>query len=144
MATIARYNPFQNYVNVRGLMDRMLEESFGPARDYAAEEFRLPVDAYVTDAEIVVQVGLPGVSPDAVTISVAGDSLTIAAELPGRLENVNYNFAERAHGKFSRTLLLNVPVDADKAEAQFDNGLLTLRIPKAESIKARQIKVKTK
>lgn len=144
MATIVRYNPFQNYFNARSLMNRMMEESFGPTRDYAAEEFRLPVDAYVTDDEIVVQAGLPGVAPEAVNISVEGETLTINAEMPARLENVNYDFAERAHGKFTRTLLLNVPVQADKAEAHFDNGLLTLRLPKAETVKAKQIKVTAK
>lgn len=144
MSTIVRYNPYRQFANVRGLMDHMLEESFGPTRDYAADEFRLPVDAYVTENEIVVQAGLPGVAPENVTISIEGDSLTLSAELPARLENVAYSFAERTHGKFSRTLLLNVPVEADKAEAHFDNGLLTLRLPKVEAVKPKQIKVKAK
>ena len=52
--------------------------------------------------------------------------------------------AERPHGRYSRTLLLNVPVEPDKAEAHFDNGLLTLKLPKAEAVKPRMIKVKAK
>jgi len=144
MATIVRYEPFTNFFKVRNTLDRMYEESFGPTRDNAAEEFRLPVDAYVTENEIVVQAGLPGVAPEAVTISVEGDSLTISAELPAKLENETYSLAERAHGKFSRKLLLNVAVEPDKAEAHFDNGLLTLRLPKAETVKPKQIKVTVK
>ncbi len=144
MPTIVRYEPFTNYFNVRNVMDRMLEESFGPTRDYASDSFRLPVDAYTTEGEIVVQASLPGVAPENVNISIEGETLTISADLQARLENVAYSFAERTHGKFSRTLLLNVDVQADKAEAHFDNGLLTLRLPKAEAVKPKQIKVQAK
>lgn len=145
MTTLIRYNPpARSFLTLRDLMERMFEESFGPTRDYAGEEFRLPIDAYATDGEIIVQAGLPGVNPDKVEISVEGDTLKISAELPAKLENVDYTFAERAHGRYSRSLLLNVPVEADKAEAHFDNGLLTLRLPKAETVKPKQIKVKAK
>lgn len=145
MPTLIRYNrPARDFLTVRDFMERMFEESFGPAADYAGEEFRLPIDAYATDGEIVVQAGLPGVTPESVEISVEGDTLKISAELPVKLENVDYTFAERAHGRYSRSLLLNVPVEADKAEAHFDNGLLTLRLPKTEAVKPKQIKVKAK
>ncbi len=145
MTTIVRYSkPAHDFLTIRDLMERMFEESFGPTRDYAGDEFRLPIDAYATEGEIVVQAGLPGVNPDTVEISVEGDTLKISAELPPKLENLDYTFAERRHGRYSRTLMLNVPVEADKAEAHFDNGLLTLKIPKAESIKPKQIKVKAK
>lgn len=145
MPTLVRYTrPARDFLTVRDLMERMFEESFGPARDNAAEEFRLPIDAYATDADIVVQAGLAGVKPENVEISVEGDTLKISADLPAHLDNVDYTFTERPHGRYSRTLLLNVPVEADKAEAHFDNGLLTLHIPKAEAVKPKQIKIKTK
>ena len=141
--TVIRYTkPTRDFLTVRDLMERMFEESFGPTRDYAADELRLPLDAYATDGEIIVQAGLPGVKPEAVEINVEGDTLKISAELPTRLDNVDYTFNERPHGRYSRTLLLNVPVEADKAEAHFDNGLLTLKLPKAETVKPKQIKVK--
>lgn len=145
MTTIVRYNrPTRDFLTIRDLMERMFEDSFGPTRDNAADEFRLPIDAYATDGEIVVQAGLPGVKPESVEISVEGDTLRISAELPARLDNVDYSFTERPHGRYSRSLLLNVPVEADKAEAHFDNGLLTLHLPKAEAVKPKQIKVKAK
>jgi HSP20 family protein len=135
-------------------MDRVFEESFGPVADYAGRElqanpkakaeYRLPIDAYVTEGEIVVQAALPGVAPENVTISLEGEALTISAELPARVENVTYTVAERRVGKFSRTITLNVDVEADKAEAKFNNGLLTLRLPKAEAVKPKQIKVTAK
>jgi HSP20 family protein len=146
MTTVVRYNtrPTRDFLTVRDLMERMFEGSFGPTQDYASEEFRLPIDAWATDGEIVVQAGLPGVKPESVDISIEGDTLRISAELPAKLENVDYTFSERAHGRFSRSLLLNVAVEADKAEANFDNGMLTLRLPKAEAIKPKQIKVTAK
>lgn len=145
MPTVVRYTrPTRDFLTVRDLMERMFEESFGPTRDYAGDEFRLPIDAWATDNEIVVQAALPGVKPEAVEISVEGDTLRISAELPAKLENVDYSFQERAHGRYSRSLTLNVAVQADKAEAHFDNGLLTLTLPKAEAIKPKQIKVTAK
>jgi HSP20 family protein len=145
MTTVVRYTrPTRDFLTVRDLMERMFEESFSPARGNGAEEMRLPIDAYTTDGEIVVLAGLPGVRPDNVEINVEGDTLRISAELPARLDNADYTFTERPSGRYSRTLLLNVPVEADKAEAHFDNGLLTLRLPKAEAVKPKQIKVKTK
>ena len=57
---------------------------------------------------------------------------------------MTYIFAERPWGKFSRTLQLNVPVDADKAEATFENGLLTLTLPKAEAVRPKTIPVKSR
>lgn len=146
MNTLVRFNPSRDFVTVRDLMERMFEETFAPANGGSAPapEYRLPIDAWATSGEIVVQAALPGVKPDDVEISIEGDTLKISAQLPPRLENADYTFAERPHGRYSRTLMLNVPVETDKAEAHFDNGLLTLTLPKAEAVKPKQIKVKAK
>jgi HSP20 family protein len=83
-------------------------------------------------------------TPDEVDIAIEGDRLTIRGELRAPLENVNYLFQERAYGAFSRTLTLNVPVEAEDAEAVFENGVLTLTLPKAEETKPKVVKVRTK
>lgn len=144
MSTLVRFNPTRDFLTVRDLMERMFEESFGPTAPANGADRRLAIDAYATDGEIIVQASLPGVKPEEVEINVEGDTLKISAELPARLENVDYTFAERPHGRYSRALLLNVPVEPDKAEAHFDNGLLTLKLPKAEAVKPKTIKVKAK
>jgi HSP20 family protein len=147
---IVRWNPSRDLVSLREAMDRLFEESWVRPLRLSWEEreetraWRLPVDVYSTDADIVIQAGVPGLEPDDVDITIEGDTLTIRGELPAHLENVNYLFQERTVGKFIRVLSLNIPVDAAKAEATFENGLLTLIIPKTEAIKPRQIKVKTK
>jgi HSP20 family protein len=144
MSTLVRFNPSRDFLTVRDLMERMFEDSFSPTAPTNGVDRRLAIDAYATDGEIIVQAAFPGVKPEEVEINVEGDTLKISAELPARLENVDYTFAERPHGRYSRTLLLNVPVEPDKAEASFDNGLLTLKLPKAEAVKPKTIKVKAK
>jgi HSP20 family protein len=106
--------------------------------------FRLPLDAYVTADEIIVLANMPGVKPEDVEITIEGDTLTIRGERPRPLENVDYVMQERPYGKFQRTLNINIPVDPNRAEARYDNGLLTLVIPKAEAAKPRVIQIATK
>lgn len=143
-----RWDPFRDVVTLREAMDRLFEDSYAPARrtreDGGQRRFRLPLDAYVTPEEIVIMANMPGVKPEDVEITLEGDTLSIRGNRPAPLENVNYVLQERTHGEFQRTLTINVPVDADKAEAKFENGLLTLTIPKAEAAKPKTIQVTSK
>ncbi len=145
---IARWDPFREAVTLRDAMDRLFEESFvRPAWATNGERqhaFRLPVDAYTTEDAVIILASTPGVKPEDVEITIEGDTLTLRGELIGPLENVNYVMQERNYGRFSRTLTLNVPVQADKANAEFSNGVLTLTIPKAEAVRPRSIKVTAK
>ena len=143
---VARWDPFSDVVTLREAMDRLMEDG-GSTRRQAGDRnrrFRLPIDAYVTPEDIVVVANMPGIKPEDVEILLEGDTLTIRAERPAPLENVNYVIQERTYGSFQRTLNINVPVDAEKAEAKFENGLLTLTIPKAEAARPKQIKVMSK
>ena len=145
--SLTRWEPFRDLMTLREAMDRLFEESFvRPGTRWAGGDSRLslPIDAYATDEDIVITAAIPGVDPNAVEITIEGDSLTIRGELKGPMENVNYLLQERPYGSFSRTLRLNVPVQADKAEATFDKGVLTLTIPKQEEIKPKTIKVTSK
>jgi len=147
--TVTRWTPWREMMTVREAMDRLFEESFVRPRQRWAEgaperPFRLPLDVYTTPEEIVIVASLPGLTPDEVDIIIEGDTLTIRGELRPPLENVEYLFQERLYGAFSRTLTLNVPVDAGKAEAVFESGVLMLTLPKAEETRPRVIKVKSK
>jgi HSP20 family protein len=147
--TMVSLRPFREMRTLREAMDELLEESFvrpGQGRMGQQEErrFRLPLDVYTTPEEIVIMSSLPGLTPDEVDIVIDGDRLTIRGELRPPLENVDYLFQERAYGPFSRTLTLNVPVNTDQAEAVFENGILTLTLPKAEESKPKTIQVKRK
>jgi HSP20 family protein len=144
---VTRWDPFREAVTLREAMDRLFEDSFVPSRrrEGAGERaFRLPLDAYVTPDEIVLLANMPGVKPESVEITLEGDTLTIRGERPAPLENVDYVLQERPYGKFQRTLNINIPVDANKAEARYENGLLMLTIPKAEAVKPKTIQVVSK
>ncbi len=144
---ITRWDPFREAVTLREAMDRLFEDSFVPSGRRAEpreQAMRLPLDAYVTAEEIVIVANMPGVKPEGVEIAIEGDTLTIKGERPAPFENVDYVLQERTFGKFQRTLNINIPVDANKAEAKFENGLLTLTIPKAEAVKPKTIQVVSK
>ena len=145
MPAIIRWSPARDMVRLSDAMDRMLEDAWTrptPAR--AEREARLPLDVYTTPSEIVLTANVPGLKPDEVEITLEGDTLSIHGEFKAPMENVEYVFQERSFGKFSRTLTINVPVDVNKVEATFDNGVLTITLPKAEAARPKTIKVEAK
>jgi HSP20 family protein len=144
---VTRWDPFREAVTLREAMDRLFEDTWVPARRRQAEgerAYRLPLDAYVTPDEIVIVANVPGVKPENVEITLEGDTLTIKGERPAPMENVDYVLQERPFGLFQRTLNVNIPVDSEKAEAKYENGMLILTIPKAEISKPRTIQVVSK
>jgi HSP20 family protein len=140
-----RWDPVADLVTMQQTMDRFLDESWAPRRAGWREDSRmavLPLDVYSTDNELVIKASVSGLEPEDVQITIEGDRLTIKGEITAPLENVDYHIQERRYGPFGRTLTLNVPVEADSAEATFQNGELTLIIPKAEEVRPKVIKVK--
>jgi HSP20 family protein len=105
---------------------------------------RLPLDAYATEDAFVLVANLPGVNPEAVEITFEGEELTIRGAFGPQPENVEFLKRELYHGSFERRLTFNVPVNADAIEATYELGVLTLRVPKAEAIKPKLIKVQAK
>lgn len=137
-------SPRRDMIALREAMNRLIDDEFF-ARDEDRDRLaRLPIDVYSTDDEIVVIAAIPGLDPDAVNITVEGDTLIISGETPPMIENVEWSIIERFHGRFTRSLTLNVPINIDNIEATFNKGLLTLVLPKAEAIKPKKIEVKTK
>src|SRR5687767_6112056 len=151
MTRFTRWEPLREALTLRDAMNRLFEDSYvrpgwNDARDGGSTEplLRLPLDAYTTESDIVILASVPGVNPEDVELTIEGDTLTIRGEIPGPLANTQYLLQERGYGRFSRTLMLNVPIQADKASADFENGLLTITIPKAEAVRPRSIKVGNK
>ena len=148
--SISRWDPWRDFISLREAMDRLFEESFvrpGFSWREGAREVSpmpLPLDVYSTDNELVIIASVPGVSPEDVDITIEGDTLTIKGELKPPVEGVDYVMQERRYGPFQRTLTLNIPVEVDKAKAEFKDGILTLTLPKAEVAKPKTIKVKAK
>jgi HSP20 family protein len=149
MANLIRWQPFEELMSLREAMDRLFEESIvrpragWPARWAAGT---LAVDMYETNDDVVVKTAIPGIKPEDVDITIAGDTLTIKGEtkVEAEVERDCYICQERRYGSFSRSLLLPTSIVADKARAEFENGILTLTLPKAEEVKPKSIKVKPK
>ncbi len=149
MAELVRFDPFRDMVSLRDAMSRLLEESFvSPLGTHMLRREigeGLAMDLYETDNDLVVESSLPGVKPEEVNISVVGTTLTIKAETKqdeAKEEKGKYLCRERRYGLFQRSVTLPVEVDANKAEAVFDNGVLKLTLPKAETQKPRKITIK--
>lgn len=142
---IVRWDPFHEIVSLRDAMDRLFQESFiRPSSRMLGREGAFPLDVYETDNEFVVKASLPGMKPEDVEITMTGDLLTIKGEtkVEEEVKQDNYYLQERKYGSFVRSVTIPVPVKADKADARFENGILTLTLPKAEEVKPRTIRVK--
>jgi len=145
---IVRWEPIREMVGLRDAIDRMFEDGLSkyPRLWPRLGEWELPIDMYQTSDEVVVKASIPGLKSEEVDISVTGDTLTIKGEHKEEkeIEEENYIYKERRYGTFSRSMLIPVKVKSDKAEAVFEDGVLTLTLPKAEEVKPRQIKIKAK
>ncbi len=150
MTSIIRWDPLREVTGMRKMMDRLFDESFArPFSTALADGYGagLPaLDVYQTDNEIVVKAGLPGVKADEVQISVANGVLSIRGEVKEAKDERQgtYHLRERRYGSFARSISLPTDVDADKAHAEFDDGVLTLTLPKSEQVKPKTITVKAR
>ena len=149
MANIIRWEPFGELAQLRQTMDRLFDESLTRpwrALGWDGAEGYVPVDVYETDDHLVVKASVPGLKPEDVDVSITGDVLTIKGETRAEEEErkPNYYRQERRFGSFRRALALPTEVKADEAEAVFEDGVLTLNIPKAEAVRPKTIKVKAR
>jgi len=129
-------------------MDRLFEESWVRPRAgwLLPTEGALAMDMYETPENVVAKTAVPGVKPEDIDITMAGNTLTIAGETKAeeKVGEENNIRRERRYGRFSRSIALPTGVQGEKAEAAFEQGLLTLAIPKAEEAKPKVIKMKSK
>lgn len=107
-------------------------------------EGQLTIDVYQTDNEIVIKSTIAGVKPEDLDVSINNDMVTIRGDRKNDevVEGENYYYQECYWGTFSRSVILPVEVIADKAEAQMKNGILTIRLPKADTTKSKRIQVR--
>jgi HSP20 family protein len=146
MAGLVRWDPFDK-LSLRDAMDRLFEDAFitprwfAPLRESLTES--LALDVIENDNDIVVKASIPGFKPEDIDVSVADDTLTIKGEtkVEKKEGKENYILQERRYGTVHRTLRLPTLVQADKAKAEFEHGVLTLTLPKAELVKGKPIKV---
>jgi HSP20 family protein len=139
------FDPFREAVSLRDAVNTLLQESFVRPTGQAGQAgpIALPLDISETEHEFVIRASLPGVKPDDVQITVLGDTLTIRGESQAEQPKAGAHWLlrERRFGAFQRSLSLATPVSADRAQAQYELGVLTLTLPKAEQAQPRRITI---
>jgi HSP20 family protein len=144
---LVRWEPFRELATMREAMGRLWEDSYHwPFRLATVGNGALlpAVDIYETSSELVVKAALPGVKPEDLDVNITGNMLTIKAETKSEQETKDEEYhRKKCYGTYARTLTIPDGLKTDKAEANLENGLLTLNIPKAEESKPKTIKVKT-
>ncbi len=148
---LQRWEPF---MELRRIHNRLYRPwlAFNPVVNTAingadGREWSIPLDIVQEEDKYVVRASLPGIDPENIEVSVDHGVLTIKgrtgaeAEAEDRREDGNYMVRERRSGSFIRSLRLPESVDADQAKPNFDNGVLTITLPKVESKKAKHLTV---
>ena len=144
---IARWEPFGGLVSLRDAMDRLVSESFiRPSSEAGQQSSSLAVDVRDEGDHFVISAPLPGMTPEDVEITVLGDMLRIRGERREEQqrgsEDQRWLVREQRYGSFERGLRLPSTVKADAAEAEFNNGILTIKLPKSEEAKERRIQIR--
>ena len=145
MTLIRRTSPFDELFTLRRAMDRLFaDEGFGTRTWRTVAAGTEPaLDITTTPDELVVKASVPGWKPEDVDITLTGNTLTISGETrdEARREDESWILNEIRRASFSRTLELPEGLVADRATATYEHGVLTLRLPKAEEVKPKQIKI---
>lgn len=143
------WDPFEQALSLRAAMDRLLQDSFvrpsGGATARGNQSMNLPLDVHESEDAYTVRASLPGVKPDDVQIQITGDTVTIRGQTQEHREEKRGEqviLRERRSGVFMRSFTLPALVDADKAEANIENGELTLTLPKTQEARPRRIEVR--
>ena len=144
MRTLSRWEPFRGAATLQEQINRLFGDVFERTKEESSLTAWAPaVDIYETEHELVVKADLPEVDPKDLDIRVENNVLTIRGErkFEKKVNEDNYLRVERAYGSFSRSFSLANTVNPDAIKADYQNGVLTLSIPKREEAKPKQIKV---
>lgn len=146
MSNLIRWEPAREFMTLREAMDHLFDDAF--TRPLSLRDgWSVPaVDMYQTDEEVIVKASIPGFKADDVQINVTGDILTLRGEVKREEEKKDkaWHIREQRWGSFERSVAMPTAVVADKAKAEFENGILTITLPKAEEVKPKTITVKAK
>ncbi len=145
-------------MTMRDAVDRIFNDSFfnSPFRSVwgggfnggsGASRLGIAIDVYETAREVVIIAAVPGLGPDDINVQVHDNTVTLSGQLPNVAQSEDARQAtwyihELPYGRFQRSLKLPVEIDADAADATFENGILQLHLPKASQSRPRQITVR--
>ena len=141
---LTRWDPFQEMLNLRRTVDRLFDNA-SQDHDWAqSSAWGLAVDVVENKDDFIVKASVPGINPDDLDISYVDDTLTIKGEIKSENEvkEDQYHLRERRYGTFSRSITLPTKIKGDAIDASYQNGVITLRLPKAEEVKPKRIAIK--
>lgn len=148
MSKMIRWQPMNEMLSLRDAMDRLFEDSWVSHRAWnhvPAAWVEPTLDVYETADNVVMKTAIPGVKAEEVEITVKGNYLALSGESKEESETKDKNYLRRETrvGAFSRMIELPNGLQTDKADAKFENGMLTITFPKAEQVKPKKIQVQT-
>ena len=146
MTFVTRWDPFREYVSLQDRVNRLFREAqAGDGREEAltTSTFAPPVDVYEDEHNITLKIEVPGNDEKDIDVRIENNTLTVHGERKFEKEEKeeNYRRVERQYGSFTRTFTLPTTVDSEKVEANYDKGVLKVRLAKKSEAKPKQIKV---
>ena len=148
MANLIRRDPIREMLSWNRSMERMLNELYGDGEFGFGEQLnlRMPLDVIENDDEIVVKADVAGIDPEDIEITYTDNNLSIKGEMiderEEKEEKGRYHLRERRYGTFSRTISMPGSVDVENIQAETENGVLMIHLPKKEEVKPRRIEIK--
>lgn len=147
MTTLVRFSPMTELRRLQREMDRLFDTFFGPEETTVEESAPVTwmprADLAETNDAYLIQLDVPGINKDELTVTYHDGVLAVGGERKSETkeEKPNYIRVERSYGRFYRSFTLPKAVDEKHIEAKYENGVLTIRVPKAEGSKARRIEI---
>jgi HSP20 family protein len=146
MTLLTRWDPFREFVTLQDRMNRLFRDSYGTeGREEAltSTTFAPPVDVYEDEHNVTLKIEVPGIEEKDIDVRIENNTLTVHGERKFEKEEKeeNYRRVERQYGSFTRTFTLPNTVDQDSVQADYDKGVLKIKLAKKAEAKPKQIKV---
>jgi len=144
MANLVRYDPFREMLSLREAVNRLFERSFVFPTRGITNATLAPMDVAENEQGYQVKVQLPGVKPEDIELTVRQNSLTLKGQHSSTKEEKKENWVvkEIRSGSFGRSITFDKPIDADKIDTSYENGVLTISVPYREAGKPKKISIK--
>jgi len=145
MTVLTRWDPFREFSTLQDRMNRLVRDSFGDGREeaLATTSFAPAVDVYEDEHHVTLKIEVPGVEEKDIDVRIENNTLTVHGERKFEKEEKeeNYRRVERQYGSFTRSFTLPNTVEPDSVTANYDKGVLKIRLAKKAEAKPKQIKV---
>ena len=146
MTLLTRWDPFREFTTVQDRLNRLFRESYGPEgreEALANTSFAPPVDVYEDEHNITLKIEVPGIEEKDIDVRIENNTLTVHGERKFEKEEKeeNYRRVERQYGSFTRSFTLPTTVDPEQVQANYEKGVLKVKLAKKAEAKPKQIKV---